>query len=119
MKSAQSGVFSSSVEGSRRSQVPHEAQSMFWPWIGGRHSFGCHLPRSHLIIDRKSTRLNSSHRCISYAVFCLKNKQRAAVAHTQPQRLGYFPRKLWFACWFTVPDADVAQRACLCVLDLF
>src|SRR5436189_777192 len=23
-------------------------------------------------IDRKSTRLNSSHRCISYAVFCLK-----------------------------------------------
>src|SRR5437762_9953903 len=24
--------------------------------------------------DRKSTRLNSSHRCISYAVFCLKNK---------------------------------------------
>src|SRR5437762_5397165 len=24
-------------------------------------------------IDRKSTRLNSSHRCISYAVLCLKN----------------------------------------------
>src|SRR5437762_6755085 len=24
--------------------------------------------------DRKSTRLNSSHRCISYAVFCLKIK---------------------------------------------
>src|SRR5437762_10163990 len=23
-------------------------------------------------LDRKSTRLNSSHRCISYAVFCLK-----------------------------------------------
>src|SRR5437762_5831752 len=26
--------------------------------------------------DRKSTRLNSSHRCISYAVFCLKKKIR-------------------------------------------
>src|ERR1017187_2364898 len=26
------------------------------------------------MIDRKSTRLNSSHRCISYAVFCLKKK---------------------------------------------
>src|SRR5437763_3381767 len=26
--------------------------------------------------DRKSTRLNSSHRCISYAVFCLKKKNR-------------------------------------------
>src|SRR3970040_2714232 len=25
--------------------------------------------------DRKSTRLNSSHRCISYAVFCLKKQQ--------------------------------------------
>src|SRR5437762_7883682 len=28
--------------------------------------------------DRKSTRLNSSHRCISYAVFCLKKKKRTA-----------------------------------------
>src|SRR5437879_7619044 len=27
--------------------------------------------------DRKSTRLNSSHRCISYAVFCLKKKKRS------------------------------------------
>src|SRR5437762_14391809 len=27
--------------------------------------------------DRKSTRLNSSHRCISYAVFCLKKKKSA------------------------------------------
>src|SRR6266516_7681568 len=26
--------------------------------------------------DRKSTRLNSSHRTISYAVFCLKNKKK-------------------------------------------
>src|SRR5437762_5745641 len=27
-------------------------------------------------VDRKSTRLNSSHRCISYAVFCLKKKKK-------------------------------------------
>src|SRR5207248_4887451 len=27
-------------------------------------------------LDRKSTRLNSSHRTISYAVFCLKKKNR-------------------------------------------
>src|SRR5258708_27074573 len=27
-------------------------------------------------IDRKSTRLNSSHQIISYAVFCLKKKKR-------------------------------------------
>src|SRR2546426_7095633 len=29
-------------------------------------------------IDRKSTRLNSSHLVISYAVFCLKKKKQAA-----------------------------------------
>src|SRR5437879_11364199 len=28
--------------------------------------------------DRKSTRLHSSHRCISYAVFCLKKKSENA-----------------------------------------
>src|SRR2546429_6890554 len=32
----------------------------------------CHLPKS----DRKSTRLNSSHGYISYAVFCLKKKKK-------------------------------------------
>src|SRR5437762_5211913 len=30
----------------------------------------------HRWLDRKSTRLNSSHRCISYAVFCLKKKKK-------------------------------------------
>src|ERR1017187_10220252 len=29
-----------------------------------------------IVIDRKSTRLNSSHRCISYAVFCLQEKRK-------------------------------------------
>src|SRR5690625_1244519 len=34
-----------------------------------------HFDYTHLITrDRKSTRLNSSHVAISYAVFCLKNK---------------------------------------------
>src|SRR5258708_18280011 len=28
----------------------------------------------HMLLDRKSTRLNSSHQIISYAVFCLKKK---------------------------------------------
>src|SRR5258708_29786950 len=32
-----------------------------------------HPPR-HVLLDRKSTRLNSSHQIISYAVFCLKKK---------------------------------------------
>src|SRR3712207_8426038 len=34
------------------------------------------IPTSNLsILDRKSTRLNSSHANISYAVFCLKKKR--------------------------------------------
>src|SRR3712207_8428590 len=30
-----------------------------------------------LVVDRKSTRLNSSHANISYAVFCLKKKKKS------------------------------------------
>src|SRR5687768_17972501 len=33
--------------------------------------------------DRKSTRLNSSHGYISYAVFCLKKKKKKKHKHTQ------------------------------------
>src|SRR5258708_11174828 len=32
-------------------------------------------------IDRKSTRLNSSHQIISYAVFCLAQKHRSILTH--------------------------------------
>src|SRR5688572_31153616 len=38
----------------------------------------CHGPRFAQKSDRKSTRLNSSHSQISYAVFCLKKKNRIA-----------------------------------------
>src|SRR5438552_10519888 len=31
--------------------------------------------------DRKSTRLNSSHQIISYAVFCLKKKKKRTIRH--------------------------------------
>src|SRR5437762_30084 len=47
-------------------------------WVDFAETF--HLPVVYLMdcpgfmIDRKSTRLNSSHRGISYAVFCWKNK---------------------------------------------
>src|SRR2546429_7296497 len=45
---------------------------------------GCATPRQ---ADRKSTRLNSSHGYISYAVFCLKKKTNththAAISHEQ------------------------------------
>src|SRR3712207_7721238 len=35
--------------------------------------------------DRKSTRLNSSHANISYAVFCLKKKKNTVLLHIQIQ----------------------------------
>src|SRR3989454_2352423 len=34
-------------------------------------------------LDRKSTRLNSSHLVISYAVFCLKKKKKNTESYTQ------------------------------------
>src|SRR5258705_8648061 len=40
-----------------------------------------HQGETAILIDRKSTRLNSSHLGISYAVFCLKKKK----IHTVPQ----------------------------------
>src|SRR2546422_925603 len=37
-------------------------------------------------LDRKSTRLNSSHGYISYAVFCLKKKKDKSIGSFQRQR---------------------------------
>src|SRR5436189_1335163 len=52
----------------------------FWDWHPTRREMiiGTRFGDAPQLQDRKSTRLNSSHRCISYAVFCLKkkNKQR-------------------------------------------
>src|SRR5256884_1820843 len=51
----------------RRGEVVHERA----PWNVG---------------DRKSTRLNSSHGYISYAVFCLKKKKTTSVTSHKPAR---------------------------------
>src|SRR5690625_5669221 len=40
-------------------------------------SDGCHP----ITVDRKSTRLNSSHVAISYAVFCLKKKKNRLIIY--------------------------------------
>src|SRR5436305_12046204 len=47
--------------------------------------------------DRKSTRLNSSHVRISYAVFCLKKKKKklsSRLAATQPPSTRQIPQSL-------------------------
>src|SRR5437764_2866294 len=51
--------------GSARPAVGNRGRDRPRPLCGGPAASGA---------DRKSTRLNSSHRCISYAVFCLKKK---------------------------------------------
>src|SRR2546428_5735512 len=59
---------------------------------GGRHverdllQHRTGVPRSR---DRKSTRLNSSHDQISYAVFCLKKKKKTNKAHSRQQYTHY------------------------------
>src|SRR2546426_7046708 len=49
------------------------------------HDSGVPKERLSLLVkrkkDRKSTRLNSSHLVISYAVFCLKKKKRNDITH--------------------------------------
>src|SRR3989304_3548859 len=52
------------------------------------------------IKDRKSTRLNSSHGYISYAVFCLKKKKKITLAY-----LGQMP------CCHTPSTSRFAARA--------
>src|SRR2546427_3653868 len=49
----------------------------------GRYHEGVDLSRARRR-DRKSTRLNSSHSQISYAVFCLKKKKKQQTKTTRP-----------------------------------
>src|SRR2546430_12035914 len=52
-------------------------------WLTGRGRVVCSGGRFR---DRKSTRLNSSHSQISYAVFCLKKKKRKKYRHDVRKR---------------------------------
>src|SRR2546427_7890621 len=54
------------IRGKGRAAVPGAARA---GWGGDR---------AHVWVDRKSTRLNSSHSQISYAVFCLKKKKNCS-----------------------------------------
>src|SRR5205085_6282641 len=68
----------------------------------------CSQPRDGVIAreleDRKSTRLNSSHSQISYAVFCLKKKKRRSYKNN---------RSLLQRIRFTTPsNRRVAQNTC-------
>src|SRR3712207_7096778 len=49
--------------------------ALYRPMVGDRGSLVAGLLQA-TSLDRKSTRLNSSHANISYAVFCLKKKKK-------------------------------------------
>src|SRR2546430_3659724 len=51
--------------------------------------------RKRIQLDRKSTRLNSSHSQISYAVFCLKKKKTKKKRLPPPQQLPQPQTLLW------------------------
>src|SRR5258708_19686593 len=63
-----------------------------WPWLRSQANWRCpcldpdlesaSCSTSALGRDRKSTRLNSSHQIISYAVFCLKKKKNDTTPHS-------------------------------------
>src|SRR5207249_9302585 len=65
-------------------KLPGDSGMFTTPWHGfsDATSIVTSMSRSSLVlassIDRKSTRLNSSHVSISYAVFCLKKKTDSA-----------------------------------------
>src|SRR5258708_19423314 len=62
-----------------------ELERLYVPWSErtGKHWLGSFTTTFRFNeVDRKSTRLNSSHQIISYAVFCLKKKNQATPPHT-------------------------------------
>src|SRR5258708_23888420 len=66
--------------------LPISSNSSFSGWYSSLHSGHTRSARR----DRKSTRLNSSHQIISYAVFCLKKKKLTIrhPAHRSGRRVG-------------------------------
>src|SRR5438034_4350803 len=51
-------------------------------FVGVENLFGQTYSTPKRFSDRKSTRLNSSHTVISYAVFCLKKKKKSKIKYT-------------------------------------
>src|SRR5258708_30308685 len=55
-----------------------------------------------VVVDRKSTRLNSSHQIISYAVFCLKKKKKSLhYGRGSPSHIADYLTELWQSSVFS------------------
>src|SRR5690242_20184702 len=69
--------------------------------------------------DRKSTRLNSSHMSISYAVFCLKKKIWASFAATIRHSMAWLLDKPWLASLLGALAAPSSYYACSLLKSIF
>src|SRR5690242_21522625 len=58
-----------------RAGIHHSESAPIFPQAGAGQKAVLQAGARHVFEDRKSTRLNSSHMSISYAVFCLKKKK--------------------------------------------
>src|SRR2546430_11280497 len=67
-----------------RAQVRCRLRDFEGAWADFDKTIELH-PRSVSVRDRKSTRLNSSHSQISYAVFCLKKKKKHTPDSSLPE----------------------------------
>src|SRR5688572_31503489 len=80
-------------------------QANRWQPNGTSIEFRVYLPGSPAGFppsDRKSTRLNSSHSQISYAVFCLKKKNKTRFKLTSTRRLRISPGVVWISPFHAV-----------------
>src|SRR5947208_5676290 len=59
-----------------------------------RRGGGAPIASARAVIDRKSTRLNSSHQIISYAVFCLKKKKTEHITAEAPEQQRHHEQRL-------------------------
>src|SRR5438309_4235070 len=57
--------------------------------------------------DRKSTRLNSSHSSISYAVFCLKKKKKKIKKSQKNERRKRSSHENYMLICFRAPNIDI------------
>src|SRR5438132_6069127 len=81
-------LFRSGVGGAPQDEHHHEVEKRKEPAHGKVHPVNQVALQADGEGDRKSTRLNSSHTVISYAVFCLKKKkhERAEGTHRKKTR---------------------------------
>src|SRR5437870_6720366 len=72
--SARAPIYTLSLHDALPISPPRSHRWLPSQWTFWSSGAGSRAPGSERPLDRKSTRLNSSHVAISYAVFCLKKK---------------------------------------------